>query len=376
MSSSYKAVVAESYSSPPNVQSLNRPTPANGEVLVRILATPILAYEKYILNGSMQYPLKFPLTPGSSAIARIEEPLPSDAVALCPGQLVFCDITVRARDDPDVLFLLGVHGGMGPSLDLMEGPWRNGSFAEVAKWPLENVYPVNEERLCSDETQKGFGYSFADLAYLGACLVPFGGLAGKVNAGDIIIVAPATGQFGGAAVCVALAMGASVIAAGRNKVTLAKIAKVHASTGRISTVALSGDPMKDSESFKQYTSGGKGADVYIDLSPPEATNSTHILAATLAMKRGGTIVLMGGVGGHLSLPYSLVMHSNLQICGNFMYDRATVVQAIKMVEQGSLGLSEKDTGVKSNVFGLEQFGEAVEAAAAGKGWGSQAVLKP
>jgi hypothetical protein len=33
-------------------------------------------------------------------------------------------------------------------MKLMEGEWRNGSFAEYAKFPMENVFRLDEEILC------------------------------------------------------------------------------------------------------------------------------------------------------------------------------------------------------------------------------------
>lgn len=75
------------------------------------------------------------------------------------GQLVFCDYTISARDDPNAAILMGMHGGA--AMKLMEGEWRNGSFAEYAKFPLENVFALSEELLCGK-----MGYSIEDLCSL------------------------------------------------------------------------------------------------------------------------------------------------------------------------------------------------------------------
>jgi hypothetical protein len=53
----------------------------------------------------------------------------------------------------------------------MEGEWRNATWTEFAKFPLENLYLINEEIVC-----KGMGYSVAELTTLAICAVPFGGL--------------------------------------------------------------------------------------------------------------------------------------------------------------------------------------------------------
>ena len=370
--STYRAIVVSSHEDAPVLKTLPRPTPGNGEVLVRILATPFVPYMKEILNGTRKYPLNFPITPGSNAIARVEEVGP-DAVSLAKGQLVFCDITIHGRDDPNVQMLLGVHGGGYPAAQkLMEGPWRNSSFAELAKFPSENVFALDEEVLCKQR-----GYSMADLCYLGNCLVPYGGLSDiEVKPGDVVIVAPATGKFGGAAVSAALGIGASVIAAGRNEKVLGAFERAYGSSGKIKTVVLTGDAAKDTENLKRLTRGGKGADAYIDFSPPAAAESTHIGAAIGALRREGRVVLMGGIGGAISIPYWHVMHNNIRVYGRFMYERAQILQAIKMVERGNLPMGEEKSGVESIHFGLVKFEEAMEKAAELTSWGVQVILEP
>jgi NADPH:quinone reductase-like Zn-dependent oxidoreductase len=108
----------------------------------------------------------------------------------------------------------------------MRDVWRDGTFAEYAKMPLENCIPLNETRLCG-----GLGYALQDLLYMHYMLVPFGGLRDiHLETGETVVVSPATGGFGGAAVQVAIAMGARVIAVGRNESKLA-VLKEHVLSG-------------------------------------------------------------------------------------------------------------------------------------------------
>ena len=69
-------------------------------------------------------------------------------------------MSVRARDDSNLAILLGLHGGA--ALKLIEGEWRDGTYAEYAKFPTENVFPLNEEILLGK-----LGYSIEDL-----CAIP------------------------------------------------------------------------------------------------------------------------------------------------------------------------------------------------------------
>ncbi len=86
---------------------------------------------------------------------------------------------------------------------------------------------------------------------------------------------------------------------------------------------------------------------------------------------------MGGIWGAVEIDYSTVMLKNLRIQGRFMYDRDMVLQMIKMIEKGNLKLGENGAGIKTvGSYGLEDFGEALEAIKKETGWGKQIVLLP
>ncbi|KAL9100589.1 MAG: hypothetical protein Q9163_004048 [Psora crenata] len=371
--STFRAAVLSSHSSPIALQTLPKPEVTPGSVLVRILAVSIIPYTKEVLDGSREYPLAFPIVPGGLATGRVEEVGP-DAVRLTPGQLVFCDFTINGRDDPTVQILMGFLGGApgSPEMKLMEGEWRNGTFSELAKFPLENVFPMDEDILVKQR-----GYSFADLCHMGICMVPYGGLAEiNVKPGDTVIVAPATGKFGGAAVNTLIAMGATAIAAGRNEAVLKALESTYAATGRIKIVTLTGDEAKDTEAFKKLTPQGAGADAYIDLSPPAAAKSTHIAAAIAAIKAFGSVMLMGGILGNIEIPYSLLVFKNLRLQGKLMYERAQIQQMIKLAEAGNLPLGQ-DSGVQiEGPYGLDKLETALDKAAESPNWGSMVVLAP
>ena len=85
--------------------------------------------------------------------------------------------------------------------------------AEMTKVLLENCVPLDERRLCWV-----LGYQIDDLTAYRYLLVPFGCLRNfTLEAGKTIAVCPATGGFEAAAVMIAAAMGARVIAGGRNE---------------------------------------------------------------------------------------------------------------------------------------------------------------
>ncbi|KAF7117614.1 hypothetical protein CNMCM5793_006706 [Aspergillus hiratsukae] len=149
-----------------------------------------------------------PLTPGVSPIGRVDA-TGSDTTTLKPGQLVYVDLSVRARDDPlkeqGIPILQGLFGGITPEARILsENHWHHGSWAEKQIVPLENVHVLNESLLLQQ-----MGYSPARLTWIDTLLVPYGGLlSGALQPGETVILCFATGHFGGAAIDIALAIGA------------------------------------------------------------------------------------------------------------------------------------------------------------------------
>ena len=250
----------------------------------------------------------------------------------------------------------------------MRGEWKDATYAEYAKIPLENCYALNEKRLFGE-----LEYKAEHISDLSRCCVPYGGLSDiELKAGETVIVAPATGPFGGAAVEVALAMGARVIAMGRNGEVLKKIQASH--PGRVEIVQMTGDTQADLDALKKF-----GAiDAYFDISPPAAEKSTHLKSCILALRHGGRVSLMGGIHGDVAIPHSAVMHWNLQLKGKWMYDRQNVGDLIKMIEAGVLKLDKGEGSGQRSIqsFELEEWDKAFTAAAENSGMATKAVIIP
>lgn len=278
----HKALVQETHAAPLIVKTLPTPQPGPGSAVIKILYSPIISYMRDVYNGVRQYAYAVPLIPGVSAIGRVAAIGP-DTTALKEGDLVYCDCTIRGRDDSDAIFLLGLsEGGTEGSRKLMDGEWRDGTFAEFAKLPLENVFRLDEGRLCGE-----LGYAPEKLCFVLSAMVPYGGLRGiRLQPGETVIVAPATGGFGSAAVVVALAMGAGkVIAMGRNVGTLEKLKTLGS---RVETVQMNGDVEAEMAALKKFGT----IDAFFDISPKEAAESTHFKSAILSLSRGGRVSLM------------------------------------------------------------------------------------
>ena len=126
-----------------------------------------------------------------------------------------------------------------------------------------------------------------------ASLIPAMGAANAIGiaAGETVLVLPTTGFFSSSAIVVALALGARVVVGGRSKEKLDALIQYFGKEGkRLTPVVLTGDVLADAAALRAATPGGKGADAYIDYSPPLASQTTHIQSGLLALKRYGRYV--------------------------------------------------------------------------------------
>ncbi|CAG8952666.1 hypothetical protein HYFRA_00008908 [Hymenoscyphus fraxineus] len=347
----HKALLLTSTSKPPTIQTLPTPTAIPGSALIRIHAVNLISYMPAIYSGRRPYPLSLPLIIGTSAIGRIAA-LGADSTFLQPGQLVFIDSFIHSRDNPEDAMLLGISSGFDDrARKLMDGEWRDATFAEYAKVPLENVHVLDEGRLLGSKEEGGLGYRVEELSDISRLAVGYGGLNSiDVKAGETVIVAPATGPFGSAVVKVAHALGARVLAMGRNMSVLEKLKEEHE---RVEIVPLTNDLEVDLAALQKF---GK-IDAYFDISPPEAAESTHYRSCILALRRGGRVSLMGGIGAEVPIPMGFIVRKDIRLVGKWMYDREDIAQLIGMIEMGLLGLQGD---VKT--FKLEDWEEAFETA--------------
>ncbi|KAI1866643.1 uncharacterized protein JN550_007496 [Neoarthrinium moseri] len=359
MSSSMKALVLHG---PGDVRldEIPKPRADPGSVVVRVQSAPLWDYIPEAINGTRQYPLAFPLVFGTCCVGRIEEVGP-DVTTLQSGDLVFCDYIVRLKDAPEERIVLGYHGGQTPNeLKISSGHWRDGCFAEFARFPAENVHVLDEgalERNCLE------AYQMSEIA----SIMPGMGAANciSITAGETVLVLPATGFFSSSAIAVALGLGANVVAGSRSKEKLDSLIKHFGDEGnRITTVVLTGEVYKDAAALRAATPGGKGADAYIDYSPPRAAGTTHIEAGLLALKRYGS--------GNVPVPYAVLMNHCLTIRGQFAQNRDDVVRSIRLVEAGNMRLRKVTTSQHT----LEDHEKAFKIASQSGGWEKMVLFTP
>jgi len=358
-----KAAILKSFGSSLAIETIAAPAIGTGEVVVDVVATRVLSYANEVFSGERNYLLELPAVPGPGAIGRVRATGP-DATHLAIGDWVYCDPTFRSRDDtisPDIT--LQGWSARGEGGLRLQRHFRHGSFAEQTMVPTENVKPIG----AIDAADAG------SWCALGTCLVPYGGfLAAKLQAGETVLVSGATGNFGSAAVAVALAMGAAVVVApGRNERVLEDL--VRRFGPRVRPVRLSGNEDDDRRRMREAANGP--IDCVIDLLPP-SVSATTVRAAIMSVRPYGRVVLMGGVGmlggAGLELPYPWIMRDCISIHGVWMYPPEATKGLVGLIRSGLLPLDQ----FEATSFDLDHVNEAVAHAAANGGPFRMTVLRP
>jgi alcohol dehydrogenase len=119
---------------------------------------------------------------------------------------------------------------------------------------------------------------------------------------------------------------------------------------------------------------GGPIDVVLDFLPREASAS-QVLAAVLAVRHGGRVVLMGGLRGaegNLALNYNWLMHNDVTVRGKWMYPREGIPRMVRMIRAGLVDLAQ----FEMTEFCLDEANEAVAHAAANAGPRQLTVLRP
>lgn len=119
------------------------------------------------------------------------EAVGSDALTIEPGQLVYVDSAIIGRDDPNQKIVHGLIQGLNPvSAKLAVNGWRDGTMAEKAIVPLENVIPLDENYLVKEK-----GYSFDQILLAKQYSLMYSGYErANLKPGDTVVVAFGTGR--------------------------------------------------------------------------------------------------------------------------------------------------------------------------------------
>ena len=276
-----------------------------------------------------------------------------DVWHLKEGQRVIISSHLVADENvPEPAQMLLGTTAIGDIAEIMQADWADGTYAEYALVPKTLVTPV-------DDGLSGISSEQLISAVM-RYIVPYGGLLrGRLQAGETLVVNGATGAYGGAAVQLALAMGAArVIAAGRNQQKLNSLVMLNPE--RIIGIALTGDIQTDAQHLREAANGGAqmAFDMVGSANSPNAT-----LAALRSLQRNGRLVLMGSMTVPLPISYMDMMFNNWEIIGQFMYPKDTYLKLFSLIRSGLLDIRN----IKPLVFPLSEFPQAMNTAATASG---------
>lgn len=264
-----KAIVCEDFGPIENLryQDLDDPSPAKGQVRVKVLATGVNFPDALLVQGLYQARPERPFVPGVEFCGEVEE-LGEGVKHLKVGQRLMCS----SRD--------------------------YGAFAEKALVDARAVMPIPDEvsDLVAANLMCAHGTAHHALKQ-----------RAKLKAGEHLVVLGAAGGTGLAAVQIGKAMGAKVIAVCSSDDKLA-LARANGADELIK--AAEGVDLK--AQIKALT-GGKGADVVYDPVGGDAFD-----ACTRAMARNGRLLVIGFASGRIpELPVNLTLVKEFSVIGVF-----------------------------------------------------------
>ncbi|KAG7702105.1 hypothetical protein KL950_005403, partial [Ogataea haglerorum] len=245
-----KAVVVEKYGSGLTLKEVPVPQAGPGQVLVKVDASVMGSLKSRVEAPRNPYfSIPEPFVAGTAGVGRVVE---SDTFK--KGQLVYLDPTVWSRDGPEHYLVKSVGDGATPESKALsaEEYKRNGYLLQYALVDIESCYPVNEDAISFD-TDLIAGLTFPLVAYGGFREI-------GLKPGDTVAIGPSTGRFSSGAVSVAASMGAKVLALGRDKATLEKLASHYSN---VQPVLLTGDKEADAATLQKLGP----LDAYMDYTP-------------------------------------------------------------------------------------------------------------
>ena len=358
----YKALVVESKGNL-SIKDVPFTAPKRGDVVVRVLASYVNPNSQEVLvDGANFLPgSDFPFVWGCQAVGRVEA-TGGDEVHVKKGDLVVLDNLLRARDIEEVSAIQGLFYKFAPQSKKLMEMYEDGFYAQYAQVPLENVHVLNENKLFNQ-----YGYKMEDLPQLTRFAVGMGGLNRvQIKPGDTVVIAPSTGKFSGDIVHLASAMGATVIAASRNKAILDKLAKIFP---RVHALQLTGDIQKDADGMQQWGV----PDAFLDFTPQMPSIPSHLTSAIQAVKPRGRVCLLGAPQGNVEIPYAFIMFKNLEFYFNFMYTREDLQQVVRLAESGVLTLGSK-AGQEIATYNLNDWEDAFKFSAEHATWGNSTAF--
>ena len=292
------------------VREVETPTPAAGEVLVKVNSAGLCGHDIAIMTGLLRRGVDHSVILGheiSGQIAEVGEGVSgiSEGDAVVASLTAFCGECDRCASGLDYRCRYG--RGVGHAI--------NGGFAEYVALPARSVTPIPE------------GIDLAGAALL-ACPIGVCVRALKVagvSAGESALVTGAGGGLGVHAIQVAGSLGAQVFAATSSAEKLDALER-YAPGG----VILGGE-LDFSELALAFTED-EGVNVVVD-----TVGSAVVGSSVRSLAQYGRMVMLGEVtGGRASVRLTDIMFRDATLHGSTGANREDIATAVKLVAEGEV----------------------------------------
>ena len=302
---------------PPVVEVIQRPTPtpATGEVLLRVDAVGFCHHDLLVMGGTLRRGVAPGIILGHEIAATVVS-VTADGSDLQPGDRVVslltaaCGRCARCRAGREHRCLVG--DGIGHS--------RDGGFAEYVSLPVAALVPVPQN----------IPPASAALLACPAGVALEGCLGANVVAGATVVVTGAGGGLGVHAVQIAAALGAQVIALTTSPDKAAALESLGAT--HVIEIDAAVDAALDFAEIVMALTDDAGADVVIDTVGPPLWPS-----ALRSLGQYGRLALLGDLTGEaVPLRLAEVIFRDLRLVGHSGVSRATLERTIRMAAAGEL----------------------------------------
>lgn len=303
-----KAVTLSKFGTPDvmSVTEVERPSPAKGEVLIRVEAAGLNRLDHYIREGGVTNTLPFPHVLGSDAVGTIEA-LGKAVDGWSVGERVIPMPGYPLEADGEVAQPLA----LSPSYGIV-GLARAGTYSEYivapAKWLLNAPVGLSSQELAT-----------APMPLVTAVQAVRG--AGGVVAGDTVLIHAGASGTGSYMIQVARSLGARVAT------TIRTAAKAEFVSGLGAEVVAIGS---DADTLRKFAPGG--FDVVVDnLGGSNLANSLDLT------RPAGTVVLMGNVLGlESAIPVRSLFFPQRRIVGTLMGGKEDLQWGLDRIADGQI----------------------------------------
>lgn len=353
----------------PIVGEVDVPDIEDEEVLVRVHSCGIVPN---LLNVLRRWPTVFPdlplppypaifgLDPAGEIAqvgSRVKGVKVGDRVYVNPIRACnTCNHCMDGRHDTCDYFALGGYFGLSPKSKEVYKRYAAGGFAEYMRAPSYAVAKIAD------------GTSFDEAARFGYIGTAFGALRrGGVGPESVVLINGASGTLGIGAVISALALGAKrILGVARNHALLARVKSLAPS--RIETWSTEDGPI---DNWVLDSTGGQGVDVGLDCLP-FGSSPELFLSALNVIRRGGTMVNVGGVVGDVPIPLGMLMIKGVTLLSSNWFTPRHAREMAALAGSGLLDVSS----LVHQPYGLEKIEEAVSNFDSRHGGFTNIVIRP